>query len=148
MVYSFNQDEIEDAISDSLSDDYTTQNPLDTDGLEDFFSKKGAIEVMILLTENPAPFKRINDLIPASRTTVSRRLSEGVSLGLWGEDILYINDNKRIKLYRLDAKANEVAEVIREKNAYQTYMQYYGAKSDYEEVSSKIKEDVIQKVDE
>lgn len=148
MVYSFDQDEIEEAISANLSDDYTTQNPLDTDGLEDFFSKKGAIEVLILLAENPKPFQRINDMLPVSRTTVSKRLSEGVSHGLWGEEIIYFDNDKRIKLYRLDTEATDIADIVREKNAYETYMKYFRAKSDYEEEISNIKREIIQKSDE
>lgn len=148
MVHSFTQNEIENGISENLSDNYTTPNSLDEGRLDDFFSKKGAIEVLILLAENPKPFKRINDLIPASQTTVSKRLSEGVSLGLWGEDVLYFDDNKRVNLYRLDAEANKIADVVREKEGYETYMQYLRAKNNFEEASSEIKNKIVQKVNE
>lgn len=146
MVHSFTGEEIEDEISEELDEEYIAPNNLNQEELNEFLSKKGATELLILLAKGPKPFKRLNDIIPVSRTTVSNRLSEGVSLGLWGEDILYFDDNKKVKLYRLGSEVNELVDILTEKDAYESYMSYIRAKNEYENLTDNIRAEIEERI--
>jgi DNA-binding HxlR family transcriptional regulator len=146
MVHSFTGEEIEDEISEELDEEYIAPNNLNEEELNEFLSKKGATELLILLAKGPKPFKRLNDIIPVSRTTVSNRLSEGVSLGLWGEDILYFDDNKKVKLYRLGSEVNELVDILTEKDAYESYMSYIRAKNEYENLTDNIRAEIEERI--
>ena len=125
-----NEPELEDSVGIGDDDDpeigtYSEPNQVDTENLEkdeinEFFDKKGAVEILAQLSDGPKRFSEIDTAIVASHGTISNRLTEGAKLGLWSEYFRYPDDGGKTKLYELSPAAESLADIAEEENVRET----------------------------
>lgn len=100
--------------------DEVSRPPLDNDKINDFFQKKGAVEILAQLSDGPKRFREINTTVVASHGTVADRLTEGAKLRIWDEYFHYPDDGGKIKLYELNPQAGPLANLTEDENIRQT----------------------------
>lgn len=81
---------------------------LDCEGLEDFFSRKGAIQVLVRIGSGPRRFSDIERWVGVSSATVTNRLQEGDDLGLWNTEEVESSGNGRGTEYVLSELGEEI----------------------------------------
>jgi len=100
--------------------DEVPERELDNKKILDFFQKKGAVEILAQLADEPKRFSEIDDALVVSHGTVASRLTEGAKTGLWKEYFHYPDDGGKIKLYQLNPEAKELAKRAQEENVAET----------------------------
>ena len=113
-------DESETPVGSYAEPDDSVKDDLDTAKVRDFFEKKGAVEILAQLADDPKRFGEIDDALVVSHGTISTRLTEGAKLGLWREFIMYPDDGGKIKLYELEPAAQQFAAIAEDENISQT----------------------------
>lgn len=112
--------------------DETPTKEYDKEKLQDFFKKKGTVEILAQLAEGPKRFSVIDDALTVSHGTVANRLTDGIKLDLWREYITYPDDGGKIKLYELEPEAEHLAMVAKEENIDETTEQKRAAYAQHE----------------
>lgn len=114
------EDTSESDIGSYSKPEATPAKKLNEDEIQDFFNKKGAIEILAQLADGPKRFSEIDNALVVSHGTVANRLTKGVKLNLWREYFSYPDDGGKIKLYELEPEAEYFAEITKEEEIDKT----------------------------
>ena len=98
------------------------------DEIEDFFDKKGVVEILAQLGDGPKRFSEIDTAVVASHGTIANRLTDGAKLGLWNEYFRYPDDGGKTKLYELNPAAEPLAKLAEKENIRETTKNFREAK--------------------
>ncbi len=77
----------------------------------DFLQKKGAMELLVEIGEEPKRHTDLREKFLLSSSTLHGRLKRGSQLGLWEQTLKERDDGLSSKVYRLSEKGQEVYDV-------------------------------------
>jgi DNA-binding MarR family transcriptional regulator len=77
----------------------------------DFLQKKGAMELLVEIGEDPKRHTDLREKFLLSSSTLHGRLKRGSQLGLWEQTLKERDDGLSSKVYRLNEKGQEVYDV-------------------------------------
>jgi DNA-binding transcriptional ArsR family regulator len=134
------------------STDYSVSVNDAVDGeFEDYLRSKGVKEILAELAEDPKTFTELENMIDVSPTTLSRRLDDGIMLGLLEETIIRqatLNDeiNKK-KVYQFSSDYEHWQDHILETNLVKLVKQQRGIKEQAEQTYDGILESWTKELD-
>lgn len=126
-------DILENEMIEKMSDSYTVQTDVESHKIPGFFSKKGALEMLLMLADGPKTFETLDDIMTVSRSTVSNRLTEASKIGLIGEDTIYLTGDKKVRPYRLGVVGLLCVEIANQCGVSDTFKEWYEARKKHRE---------------
>lgn len=121
---------LEDQIINELDGTSRANPDFNPDKVNGFFSKKGAVEVILFLGDGPKPFETLNDLMTVSRSTVSNRVTEASKIGLVSEETIYLPDEK-VRPYRLSIVGRFCVDIANEVGVSEAFEEWYDSRKTY-----------------
>ncbi len=140
-AYSTGNDESVDNKSHTEPDEIPERD-LDRKKINDFFEKKGAVEILAQLAEEPKRFSQIDNALVVSHGTIANRLTDGVKLNLWKEYFHYPDDGGKIKLYQLNPEAQDLAKIAQHENIAETMEHKRQATEQHDEAVSNFQDKI------
>ncbi len=123
--------------------DEVPERELNDKKIRDFFEKKGAVEILAQLADEPKRFSEIDDALVVSHGTVASRLTEGAKIGLWKEYFQYPDDGGKIKLYQLNPEAKDLAEIAQKEDIAETTERKRQATEQHEKAVSNFQDEIL-----
>jgi DNA-binding Lrp family transcriptional regulator len=122
--------DLEADIIREIDDELRTQSDIDPKEVNGFFSKKGAVEMLLFLGDGPKPFETLNKVMTVSRSTVSNRLTEASKIGIISEETVYLPD-KKVRPYRLNLTGLLCMDIANKCGISQAFEQWYESRERY-----------------
>lgn len=76
--------------------------------LQEYLQKKGVNEIIVEIVTGSSTFSSLEESVGISQTTLSRRLKEGIKLGIFKETIYYDMGSDKQKVYELTDQYSDV----------------------------------------
>ena len=76
--------------------------------LQEYLQKKGVSEIIVEIITGRSTFSSLEESVGISQTTLSRRLKEGIKLGILKETIYYDMGSDKQKVYELTDQYSDI----------------------------------------
>ena len=122
----------------------------DAEGVSDFseyLSKKGTIEILSEIADSPKTFSELEERINVSPATLSRRLEEGVELGVLREEIDY-RDSGKAKVYTTNNPLRVIEDYILDQDLPRLFRKRREIEEELNTASSEFKSEVLGAVED
>jgi DNA-binding Lrp family transcriptional regulator len=124
--------QLEAEIISEIDDELRIQQDVDSKEVKGFFSKKGAVEMLLFLGDGPKPFETLDNLMTVSRSTVSNRLTEASKIGIISEETVYLPD-KKVRPYRLNLTGLLCMDIANKCGISQAFEEWYESRKRYQD---------------